>query len=92
MLTHIKFLILQKSMALKLTGQFVNCVAHQRTKKDGSTFEVFEGTVVVGSFIYPVKFAENVSAEVGQEISLDVYAKYDDFRKQIVFIEKDLAQ
>lgn len=75
-------------MAVKITGQFVNCKKRTITKKDGSaSFDVFEGSLVDGSHIIPCQFAKMLIAKVGENVEFNGYAKFDKYKNQIIYVE-----
>jgi len=92
MLIHINNLLIKKAMALKLTGVFISC--NSRTIKfndNKKTFTINEGLMINEGRPEIVRFLEDESQKItlGQEISVNVYPKYDSYKKQIIFVEKN---
>lgn len=88
MLIHISNFLFQKAMSLKMDGIFISCVP-RKIKTEKKEFTLNEGIVVSDGRPEFVQFRDDESANfsVGQEIELDVRAKYDEYNERVTFIE-----
>ena len=83
----LKELIINHKTMLTLNSTFISCKPRQVITKKGKKLIFNEGILADDGRVRLVLFKEHVEANPGDEVTIDCYAKWDDFKKQIVFVE-----
>lgn len=90
----LNYLLSMYTLSTKVSGKFLYAIPREVKYKDKKTgqeksFQFWTGQVLTGdNYVIDVRMPEDPKLELGEEIELKGYVKYDSYSKQLVFVAK----